>query len=208
MLEQQEVAHAPSLSKSARLRLESALTRTTAWTIAAFICAAYVLYFATLSSYPMQDFPNHLARAVVMADLLFDHGVHFGQTYTLGLMPIPYVLHDLLLATLVQLFGVQAGSGIFSALVLLSMPLALMFYMRATRLAPRARLFVFLIGLYLATDWFFLMAFMGFRLALAFVIAGLGLVAMLRREWNRTLFSVYVAVLILGYLTHLAAPVF
>jgi hypothetical protein len=208
MLEQQEVAHAPSLSKPARVRLASALIRTTAWTIATIVCAAYVFYFATLSSYPLQDFPNHLARAVVMADLLFDHGVRFGQTYTLGLMPIPYVLHDLVLSTFVRLFGVQAGSGIFSALVMLSMPLALMFYMRATRLAPRARLFVFLIGLYLATDWFFLMAFMGFRLALAIVIVCLGLVAMLRRQWSRPLFCAYVAVLVVGYLTHLAAPVF
>lgn len=191
-----------------RDRTVSVLARAVGWTVVAVICAAYLFYFANLRAFPLQDFPNHIARAVVISDLLFDHGVRYGQTYSLALLPIPYVLHDLILAGLVKLFGVQAGSAIFCAFVLVSLPAALMFYLRATRLAPRAALFVFMVGLYLATDWFFLMAFMGFRLALAILVVSLALAEILRRQWSRAVFCAYAAVLVAGYLTHLTTLVF
>jgi hypothetical protein len=170
--------------------------------------ALYVGWFATLRSYPFEDFPNHLARGVAMSDLLFNHGQQYGHVFTFSLVLVPYLLHDLLLATLIGSFGVAAGGSVFVSIVLLSMPLALMFYMRAANLALRARPIIFIIGLYLATDCFFLLGFMGFRLALALILVTLGLVEMLRRKWSTAVFMVYVATLVVGYLTHLTATVF
>ncbi len=202
------VVGAPAVGGHARARTITVLARTVGWMVVAVVCAEYLFYFANLRAFPLQDFPNHIARATVIADLLFDDGVRFGKTYSLALLPIPYVLHDLFLAVLVKIFGVQDGGAVFCVFVLLSMPAALMFYVRATRVAPRAALFVGMVGLYLATDWFFLMAFMGFRLALAFMLVSLALVEMLRRQWSRGLFCAYVAVLAAGYLTHLTSLVF
>jgi hypothetical protein len=196
------------LAPAAQIPHTTALLRTVGWSLVAVICAEYVFYFATLSTFPLQDFPNHLARGAVISDLLFDHGARYGRMYSLQLMPLPYVLHDLLLAAFIKLFGLQAGGALFVVLVLLSMPLALMFYMRAVDLAPRAKQMVFLLGLYLSTDCFFLFAFMGFRLALALLLVSLALVELLRRQWSQRLFWAYAAVLLIGYLTHLTATVF
>lgn len=168
----------------------------------------YVFWLTSLHSYPLQDFPNHLARGVALSDLLYNHGAQFGSTYSLGWALVPYLLHDLILATLIQLFGAQAGGSVFLALVLLSLPLALMFYMWAAQLAPRAKPAMFLIALYLSTDCFFLLAFMGFRLALALVLVSLGWVELLRRRWSNGALVGYVSTLVLGYLTHLTATVF
>src|SRR5262249_24875695 len=64
-----------------------------------------------------------------------------------------------------------------------------------------------LLSLYLATDWFFLMGFLNFRAGVAMLIATLGLVEILRREWSWLLFTLYVAAVVLDYLMHLS-PVF
>jgi hypothetical protein len=203
-----EVVETHTLAGPGRVHIASALVRTVGLSLAAVVCAEYVYYFATLRAFPLQDFPNHLARATVIADLLFDHGARFGETYTLSLLPVPYVLHDLLFATLIEVLGVQAGGACFAVIVVLSLPFALLFYMRITGLAPRAKLMVFVIGLYLATDFFFQMAFMGFRLGLAVMIVSLGILERLRRQWSRGWFCVYVVSLAVGYLIHLASPMF
>src|SRR5579872_6095729 len=75
------------------------------WVAAAAICSAYLIWLFVLDPIPFQDLPNHIARGVVMADLLFQHGVRFGTQFSLHLQPIPYVLHDLLLAGLIQILG-------------------------------------------------------------------------------------------------------
>jgi hypothetical protein len=189
-------------------RMNQTMVHRLGWFTAALICTAYIAYLFSLTSFPFQDYPNHLARGTVLADLLFENGARFGHSYGVALSPVPYVLHDLLLAGCIELFGIKTGGALFAALVFMSLPLALLFYLHVTQLAPRAKLFVFLISLYLSADGFFLMAFMGFRLALAEIIVSLALAEMLRRHWSRGLFGIYVMVLILGYLTHLTAPVF
>lgn len=191
-----------------RQPLALALNGKLGWAIALAICAAYLVFFGRLTSFPLQDYPNHVARAVVMADLLFHHGSRFGQQFTVELMLVPYILGDLVLATAVELCGTAVGGGVFTALVLLSLPCALLFYMSVNRLAPQARLLVFLLSLYLSTDWFFLMGFMAFRLAIAALIITLALADLLRRRWSITLFGIYVCVLVLSYLIHLSWLVF
>jgi hypothetical protein len=181
---------------------------TIGWSAAALVCAFYLVYFSSLQTPPLQDFPNHLARAVVLSDLLFAHGERFGQMFSLSLVPVPYLLHDLILAGLVRLFGPRVGGTVFIDLVLLSLPLALMYYMWAARLAPHARPLVFVLAFFLATDTYFLLGFMAFRLSLASLIVCFGLIQRLRTDWSGKLFAVYVVALAGGYLLHLTAVMF
>jgi hypothetical protein len=178
------------------------------WVLALVICAAYLAFFVHLTSFPLQDYPNHVARGVVMDDLMFHHGARFGQQFAVRPMAVPYILGDLIMAGSIELFGTVAGAGVFMAIVLLALPCALLFYMRVNRLAPQARLFVFLLGLYLSTDWFLLMGFMAFRLAVAAVVFTLALADLVRRRWSVPLFAAYAGALAVCYLTHLSWLVF
>jgi hypothetical protein len=197
----------PAAQRSLR-PLADALTGKSGWIAAAALCAAYVICMVRLTSFPMQDYANHVARAKIMADLVFDHGAQFGRYFELHLAAVPYVLPDLLQMSAVELFGAEVGTGIFTALVLLSLPCALLFYARACQLPRGAWLFVLLVGLVLSTDWFFLVGFFAFRLALAFIVVTLALAEILRRRWSTAGYVAHVIVLGLGYLTHLTALAF
>jgi hypothetical protein len=178
------------------------------WIAAAVLGTAYVVCIVQLKSFPMQDYANHVARAGVMADILFHHGARFGEYFQLHLTPVPYVLPDLILASMVEVFGVPIGAGIFTALVILSLPCALVFYAYSCNVAARAWPFLFLLGLYLTTDWFFIVGFLAFRLAISLIVVNLALAEILRRRWNLPMYAVYVAALAVGFLTHLAVLVF
>ena len=69
-----------------------------------FLLLAVLLYMAVIAWFSplvIQDYPNHLARALIMEDLLFHHGAVFGSDYQYHFLFTPYVLGDLLLAGLV-----------------------------------------------------------------------------------------------------------
>jgi len=93
-------------------------------------------------------------------------------------------------------------------LTLLSLPAAMVFYMRAVGLSARVYLPIFLVSLVLSTDWFFLMGFLAFRLALALAISSAALAEGLRTRWSAARYLGYLAVVVVGYLMHLTAPVF
>lgn len=193
----------PALTLPGSAQLERML-----WGLALLLWLAYAAFFMQLTSFPFQDYPNHLARAAILADLIFHGGQRFGDLFSAHFALAPYILHDAVLTSLVALLGVVAGGAVFMALVLVSLPCALYYYMRVNNLAPRARLLVAIISVYLATDWFFLMGFMAFRLALAAIIVSLALTDALRRDWSRRTYAGYVVLLVLGYLTHLTSLVF
>jgi hypothetical protein len=180
----------------------------TGWTVAAIAWLAYAAYFAQLTSFPFQDYSNHITRAAILADLLFHRGQQYGYAFEFHFALAPYLMHDVLLTAFVAMFGVAGGAAVFTTLVFISLPCAFLFYMRVNAIAPHARLFVVIVSLYLATDWFFLMGFMAFRLALAGIVVSMALLDSLRRHWSRQVFYAYVAVLVCGYLTHLTALVF
>jgi len=145
---------------------------------------------------------------VVMADLIFHHGAQFGQAFDFQLIPVPYILGDVLLATLVELFGSTLAGALWTAFVLVSLPAALLFYLRVNGVSPVGRLLVLLISLYLATDWFFLLGFTQFRLGFAITILALGVADLLRRRWSTSGFIGFCALVVVGYATHLTAVVF
>jgi hypothetical protein len=178
------------------------------WAAFALLAVAYVGFFVQLTSLPFQDFPNHLARAVVMADLLFHHGAQFGHVFDYHFMPVPYLLGDLALATLVETLGPTVAAALWTTVVLLSLPAALLFYLHVNEVPRGGRVFILLLSLFLATDWFFLMAFTQFRLGLALMVLAIATADLLRRRWSVRWFLLYCVLLLIAYLTHLAAVVF
>lgn len=178
------------------------------WPAAALLATGYVTLIARLTSFPFEDLPAHLARAKVLADLLFHHGRQWGTVFAFHWRLVPYLLHDLILTSLTAALGTAAGGAVFNELLVLSLPCALLFYMHVNRLAPQARPLVVLISLYLATDRFFLVGFAAFRLAIPLLIVCIALAAALRERWSRALYGVYLAAVLAGYLEHLTVPAF
>ncbi len=178
------------------------------WPAAALLTAGYVGLIARLTSFPFEDLPNHLARARIMADLLFHHGAQWSGVFAFHWRLVPYLLHDLVLTSLIAALGTTAGGAVFNELQLLALPCALLYYMHANRLAFQAQPLVVLISLFLATDWFFLVGFAAFRLAVALLIVCIALADALRERWSPRLYGVYLATVLAGYLEHLTVPVF
>ena len=70
--------------------------RKLAWALGVIFIGSYIVVLSRLSSSPFQDAPNHLARAVAMADLMFHHGARFGSTFQYHFLAVPYVVGDLI----------------------------------------------------------------------------------------------------------------
>jgi hypothetical protein len=183
-------------------------TRQVGWTAGAILAAAYVFILGTLSPLTLQDYPAHLETAVTMADLLFHGGSRFGGMFSYHFLFVPYWLGDVVFAALVELLGAQVGGASFLAIVFLSLPCALLYLMRVTGVAVERRAVIFILGLYLATDWFFLMGFLSFRLGIAITIVNFALAARLRNQWSVPVFLGYSLVVALGYLMHLSTLAF
>jgi hypothetical protein len=168
----------------------------------------YVGVIAWFSPLVIQDYPNHMARALVLEDLIFHHGARFGSDYQYHFLFTPYVLGDLILAALAAVVGINVAGGLWVILTFLSLPLGLLAYLRARETSPDVTVLMLLISLYLSTDTFFIMGFTEFRLSVAVVFVALALMELLRKRWTWTYYAAFIAVVIASYLTHLAATVF
>jgi hypothetical protein len=188
--------------------LGASLVNIVGWPAALVLGAGYIALIARLTSFPFEDMPDHLARAKVLGDLLFDHGAKWGGIFSFHWQAVPYLLYDLILTSLVAALGTTVAGALFNELVLLSLPCALLYYLHVNRLAPQARPLVLLVSLYLATDWFFLVGFGAFRLALAILIVCIALADLLRQRWSGRLYAIYLGALVVGYLEHLTVIAF
>jgi len=184
------------------------MTTGTARGLFALVVLAYLGVFLWFSPLLAQDYPNHLARAQILADLLFQHGAEFGQSFRFHLLWIPYVSGDLVLATLVQLAGIKAAAAIWAILVFVSLPAAVCAYLRARGTSGEITLLMLFISLYLSTDTFFVMGFFEFKLSIALTLVALAMVESLRQQWSGARFGIFAALIVLTYLTHLAAIAF
>jgi len=184
------------------------MTHGTARSILLLAVLSYIGVIAWFSPLVIQDYPNHLARALIMADLMFQHGAEFGATYQYHFLFTPYVLGDLILAALVAVVGVSVAGALWAILTFLSLPLSLLVYLRARQTSPDVTVLMLLISLYLSTDTFFVMGFTEFKLSVAIVFAALALLELLRQRWSSMRYVAFVVVVVASYLAHLAATVF
>lgn len=168
----------------------------------------YLGVIAWFTPLVIQDYPNHLARALIMEDLIFHHGAQFGATYQYHFLFTPYVLGDLMLAALAAVLGISVAGSVWVILTFLSLPLSLLAYLRARETPSDVTVLMLFISLYSSTDTFFIMGFTEFRLSVAVVFVALAIMELLRKRWSWMYYAAFVGVVIASYLTHLAATVF
>lgn len=184
------------------------MTLRTARSVLLLSVLMYLGVIAWFTPLVIQDYPNHLARALILEDLIFHHGVQFGSTYQYHFLFTPYLLGDLILATLTAVLGITVAGSVWVILTFLSLPLSLLAYLRARETSPDVTVLMLFISLYLSTDTFFIMGFTEFRLSVAVVFVALALMELLRKRWSWRYYAAFVGVVIASYLTHLAATVF
>jgi hypothetical protein len=184
------------------------MARKATWVVAALLTLGYAAVLLRFSPAPLQDYPNHVARALVMNDLLFHGGARFGAAFEFHFMAAPYILSDVLLAAAIELLGVRWASDLWSLLVFMAIPAALLAYMRVTKVRREDWLPAFLLSLYLAANTFYVRGFVAFELAVAMVILLVALMAMMRERFSPLLWAAYCSLLGLAYLTHLSALIF
>ena len=195
-------------SLASKTRLPGGITSRLAWFGTAAVVSGYVIAIALASPLSLQDYPNHLARAVVIADLTFHHGAVFGSAFEYHLIAAPYILGDLLLAPAVELFGPDRAGALWACLVFLSWPFAVAVYLRVARVPVEMQVLGVLLATYLSTDFFFLKGFFEFRLGLALTVISLAVADILRSRRSIGVYCLYVGIVATGYLTHLSTLVF
>jgi hypothetical protein len=171
----------------------------------ALVAAAYVTTFWALDALPFQDVPNHLARAVILSDLLFDGARRFGAAFTLRLEAAPYLLPDLGLASLVHALGPSAAGRLFVLATWGSLPVSVAVYLRVRRYTLPSVVVGTLAALYLATDWTFMTGFQAYRLSVALTLLALAAWERFLEEGGARWWAAYAACVGIGYLTHLSA---
>ena len=177
------------------------------WLVVA-VGALYAWALWTFDGLPYQDVPNHLARAVAIADLLFHDGARYGATFAFEWQFVPYVLGDALHAITVELLSADVAGRLWVVSSVLALPAATWLLLREWRASPAACALAAACATFLAADWFLRLGFLNFKYALALtLVAVVAWERVVRRPTiGRSL--VYAAVVVAGYLTHLSALVF
>lgn len=120
---------------------------------------------------PLLDYPNHLARAFVLAHLNDSH-FSFRQFYRADWGAYPYLGMDASLAVLVRLFPIETAGRVYLSLCVLGLPAAAWFFLRQAQPDSEA---ASLWSLLIAYNVFFLEGFLNFDLSLAVGFLALGL---------------------------------
>ena len=141
---------------------------------AAGLCVLIVMLLAPIwmvAFPPLLDYPNHLARAFVLAHL-HDANFSFQQYYRSDWGPYPYLGMDASLAVLVKLFAIETAGRVYLSLCVLALPAAVWFFLRqAQPTAQAAALWALLV----AYNVFFLEGFLNFDLSVAIGLVAVGL---------------------------------
>ncbi len=136
------------------------------------ICAGLLLLPIWLVAFPpLLDYPNHLARAFVLAHLNDAH-FSFAQFYRADWGAYPYLGMDASLAVLGPMFPIETAGRVYLSLCLLALPAAAWFFLRQAQ--PETET-AFLWALLIAYNVFFLEGFLNFDLSLAVGFFALGL---------------------------------
>ena len=120
---------------------------------------------------PLLDYPNHLARAFVLAHLNDSH-FSFHEFYRTDWGAYPYLGMDASLAVLGRLFPIETAGRVYLSLCVLALPGAAWFFLRQAQPGAEA---ASLWALLIAYNVFFLEGFLNFDLSLAVGFLALGL---------------------------------
>jgi hypothetical protein len=120
---------------------------------------------------PLLDYPNHLARAFVLAHLHDPH-FSFAEFYRADWGAYPYLGMDASLAVLGRVFPIETAGRVYLSLCALALPAAAWFFIHEAQ--PGAEV-SFLWSLLIAYNVFFLEGFLNFDLSIAVGFLALGL---------------------------------
>src|SRR5579863_1712460 len=148
---------------------------------------------------PLLDYPNHLARAFVLAHLNDPH-FSFQQFYRSDWGAYPYLGMDASLAVLGRLLPIEAAGRVFLSLCVLALPAAAWFFLRQAQ--PRAEEAA-LWSLLIAYNVFFLEGFLNFDLSIAVGLLSLGLWLRWLAKPGTARWIVALAAFTAAYFTHL-----
>ena len=120
---------------------------------------------------PLLDYPNHLARAFVLAHVNDSH-FSFREFYRSDWGAYPYLGMDASLAVLGRIFPIETAGRVYLSLCALALPGAAWFFLSQAQ--PRAD-FSLLWALLIAYNVFFLEGFLNFDLCISVGLVALGL---------------------------------
>jgi hypothetical protein len=153
---------------------------------------------------PLQDLPNHLARAVAIADLAFDGGARFGAWYELHWAFAPYVLADALAAGLVKALGAEPTARLMAAAAAVAVPLALAWCARALGASRAAAALAGLASAVFALDYTLAAGYLAFKYSAALSLVAVGCMVRVIEAPRPARVVALVAAACATYLAHLA----
>lgn len=172
------------------------------------LVALYAAFGLCLGNAPTQDFPDHLTRAHIIADLLFNHGAQFGDFFALKFSFFPYVVGDLLLASLDRCIGTAWACRVWIAGLIALLPLSVWFAVRRQGASELAAATAGVLALYVATDQFFILGFTNYLFSAGCAFFTLGWFYTAARTGRAGAYVCFALLLLLSYAVHLTALVF
>jgi hypothetical protein len=135
------------------------------------LCLVATIPVWTVARLPLLDYPNHLARAFVLAHLN-DPQYQFAQFFRADWGLYPYIGMDALLVFLQRFASIETSGRIFLSLCVIALPMSILWFLR--RVNPGHDGLAFF-SLFLTYDLFLLQGFLNFKLSVAacFFIVGL-----------------------------------
>ncbi len=168
----------------------------------------YVAFGLCLANAPMQDLPDHLTRAHIIADLIFNHGAQFGDAFALKASFSPYLAGDMVLASLDRCIGTAWACRIWLASLMALLPLSVWFALRKQGASTVAASTAAALALYVATDHFFILGFSNYLFGVVCAFFTYGWFYRAARTARATDYVCFVALLLLSYAVHLTALIF
>lgn len=180
----------------------------TTWLLLVLMLLPYAVLALFLPDAPLDDLPNHLARAHIISDLLFDDGLVFGASFLLEPAAQPYVAGDLLLAMLDRLVGPRWSARLWIAASLLIIPLAVRFLLVTLRATPLAVIAGTLLSLHMATASTFVWGFLHFQISVGMALFAYGWLLRARAPGAAAPWVALCLTSFAGFALHLSASLF
>lgn len=172
--------------------------------LAAVLTAQALLLAVWAWPAPLQDLPNHLARAVAIADLVFDGGAHFGNVYAFHWAFAPYVLADVAAAAGVHVLGSETTARLLVALAAVAVPVAVSACARALGASRAAAAVAGLAAAVFALDYTLAAGYLAFKYSAAASLLAVGALARAIDAPTTRRIAALAAAVVVTYLLHLS----
>lgn len=169
---------------------------------------AYAVLAAALGNAPLQDLPNHLTRAHVIADLLWNQGAGFAAAFQFKWTFSPYLSGDLLLAACDWCLGREGATRLWIGASIIVIPWSVWFLLRVQNLSRGSAAAGALLAFYIATDWSFVTGFINYQMAIGGAFFAYGWYLKAKAAPGAGAWLGFVLTLLLGYSLHLSALIF